>query len=56
MAKSQAIKGKNMSILLIHINHVNFPKSGDYRRGFLQSLSQLTSIGEISEVQFLSKC
>ncbi|KAG5673993.1 hypothetical protein PVAND_003988 [Polypedilum vanderplanki] len=30
-------------------------KSGDYRRGFLQILSQLTSIGEISEVQFLNR-
>jgi glucosamine-phosphate N-acetyltransferase len=30
-------------------------KSGDYRRGFLQSLSQLTNVGEISETQFLSK-
>lgn len=30
-------------------------KSGDYRRGFLQSLSQLTNVGEVTETQFLSK-
>lgn len=30
-------------------------KSGDYRRGFLQSLSQLTNVGEVSETQFLSE-
>lgn len=30
-------------------------KSGDYRRGFLQILSQLTAVGDISEAQFLSK-
>lgn len=30
-------------------------KSGDYRRGFLQSLSQLTNVGEISEAQFLNR-
>lgn len=30
-------------------------KSGDYRRGFMQSLSQLTNVGEVSEMQFLSK-
>jgi len=30
-------------------------KSGDYRRGFLQSLSQLTNVGEVSETQFLNR-
>lgn len=30
-------------------------KDGDFHRGFLQSLSQLTSIGEVSHSQFLSE-
>jgi hypothetical protein len=37
------------------IKLINKLQSGDYRRGFLQSLSQLTNVGEISEVQFLSE-
>jgi glucosamine-phosphate N-acetyltransferase len=31
-------------------------KAGDYHRGFLQSLAQLTSVGDVSESEFLSKC
>jgi glucosamine-phosphate N-acetyltransferase len=30
-------------------------QDGDYRRGFLQSLAQLTSVGEVSESQFLNR-
>lgn len=30
-------------------------KDGDFHRGFLQSLSQLTSIGKVSHSQFLSE-
>lgn len=30
-------------------------KSGDFHRGFLKSLAQLTSVGEVTETQFLSK-
>lgn len=30
-------------------------KSGDFNRGFLESLSQLTSVGEVTETQFLSE-
>lgn len=35
--------------------HVRPLKSGDYRRGFLQSLSQLTNVGEVTETQFLNR-
>lgn len=30
-------------------------KDGDYDRGFLQLLSQLTEVGNVSRTQFLSK-
>lgn len=30
-------------------------QEGDYDRGFLQLLSQLTSVGEVSRAEFLSE-